>query len=199
MQLPLLGRHQVENAATAVLAVENCSTLDITDNPASVSKALSQVRWPGRLEIVKRRPLVVLDGAHNADSAKRLAQALRSTFSPRRTLLIVGLNADKDIAGFAGALMDGLPSLDVVATRAAIRRAAEPTAVAQAFVDLGASARIAQSVGGALDDVLAEADPADLICVTGSLYVVVEARAWLLGIMPDGVEPAPAASGEKST
>ncbi len=199
VQLPLLGRHQVENAATAVLAVENCSTLDITDNPASVSKALSEVRWPGRLEIVKRRPLVVLDGAHNADSAKRLAQALRSTFSARRTLLIVGLNADKDINGFAVALVDGLANLDVVATRAAIRRAAEPAAVAQAFVDLGASARIVQSVGAALDDVLAEADPADLICVTGSLYVVAEARAWLLGIMPDGVEPAPAASGEKST
>jgi dihydrofolate synthase/folylpolyglutamate synthase len=189
-RLPLLGRHQAENAATAILGVENLEASGLSVDPGTVRAALAEVRWPGRLEVVKRRPFVVLDGAHNTDSARRLVQALRSTFSPRRTLLVVGLNADKDIAGFAGIIAEGLPGLDVIATRAAIRRAAEPSHVAQAFTDAGALARTAPSVPAAVDEALAEADPADLICVTGSLYVVAEARSWLLGILPDGVQPA---------
>lgn len=199
LTLPLLGRHQVENAATALLGVENLAPAGITVEPDTVRKALAEVRWPGRLEIVKRRPFVVLDGAHNTDSAKRLVQALRSTFSPRRTILVAGLNTDKDLTGFATALVDGLPDLDVIATRSTIQRAAEPRAVAQAFTDAGAMARIAPSVSAAVDDALAEADPADLICVTGSLYVVAEARGWILGIMPDTIAPAetPSATGDK--
>lgn len=188
LHLPLLGRHQAENAATAVLAVESLDEAGVEVEPSVVAQALSGLRWPGRLEVVKRRPLVVLDGAHNTDSARRLAQALRSAFSPRRTLLVVGMNADKDVASFARALADGLSEVDVIATRATIGRALDPASVAQAFTDAGLGARLVPTVPAAVDDALAEADPMDLICVTGSLYVVAEARAWLLGIMPDGSE-----------
>jgi dihydrofolate synthase/folylpolyglutamate synthase len=188
VQLPLLGRHQVENAATAVLGVENLLEAGIDLSPAAVASALADVRWPGRLEVVKRRPLVVLDGAHNTDSARRLAQALTSTFGPRRTLLVVGMNADKDVGAFAAVLIEQLGDLDVIATRSTIARARDPAAVAQAFTDAGAGARVAPTVAAAVDEALDEAGPADLVCVTGSLYVVAEARAWLLGIMPDGSE-----------
>lgn len=197
LTIPLIGRHQVENAATAVLGIENLSGVDA--GPDVVRSALAEVRWPGRLEIVKRRPIVVLDGAHNIDSAKRLVQALRSTFSPRRTLLVVGLGADKDVSGFATVIADALPNLDVIATRSTIRRAAEPSAVAQAFAGAGAMARIAPSVSVAVDEALVEADPSDLICVTGSLYVVAEARSWLLGIMPELIEPAETRSATGET
>ena len=194
-QLPLIGRHQAENAATAVLGVENLAAAGLAVEPGAAGKALGEVRWPGRLEIVKRRPFVVLDGAHNADSAKRLAQALRGTFSPRRTIVVVGMNADKDIEAFAGALVGGLGEVDVIATRATIRRAVEPSLLAQAFADAGASARVAPSVGSAVDEALADAGESDLVCVTGSLYVVAEARAWLLGIIPDELTAAlPAAT-----
>ena len=189
VHLPLLGRHQAENAATAVLAVENLAGAGVDADPAAVQSGLAAVRWPGRLEIVKRKPFVVLDGAHNLDSARRLVQALRATFSPRRTLLVVGLNSDKDITGFAGILADGIADLDVVATRSTIARAVEPAVVAQAFTDHDVPVRTAPNVSAAVDDALAEAGPGDLVCVTGSLYVVAEARAWLLGILPDGVEP----------
>ena len=200
VQLPLLGRHQVENAATAILGLENLSEMGVDAEPRSVVSALAEVSWPGRLEVVKRRPWVVLDGAHNTDSARRLVQALRSTFSPQRTILVVGLNADKDLAGFAAVLTDGLPGLNVIATRSTIRRAIDPVDVAQAFTDLGASVRVAHTVNAAVDDALAEAGTADLVCVTGSLYVVAEARAWLLGILPDGMDAAvsaPATEREK--
>lgn len=185
--LPLIGRHQADNAAAAVLAVENLAPAGVQVEPSHVRAGLAEVRWPGRLEIVKRRPFVVLDGAHNTDSARRLAQALRATFSPRRTLLVAGLNADKDLTGFARALTEGLPDIDVIATRATIARAVEPSHVAQAFAEAGASVRTAPTVSAAVDEALDEAAEADLICVTGSLYVVAEARAWLLGIMPDSM------------
>jgi dihydrofolate synthase/folylpolyglutamate synthase len=198
-QLPLIGRHQAENAATAVLGLESIESGGVTIDPPAVARALGEVRWPGRLEVVKRRPFVVLDGAHNVDSAKRLAQALKGTFSPRRMIVVVGLNADKDVAAFAGALVGGLGDVDVIATRAAIRRAAEPSVVAQAFADAGASVRTAPSVVTALEDALGEAGDADLICVTGSLYVVAEARGWLLGILPDELTAvaSSAAQGDK--
>jgi dihydrofolate synthase/folylpolyglutamate synthase len=188
--LPLLGRHQVENAATAVLAVENLTESGVELDPAVAQRTLAEVRWPGRLEVLKRKPVLVVDGAHNTDSARRLVAALRGAFSPRRILLVVGLNADKDIAGFAEILVGGLPDAEVIATRASIGRAAEPAAVAQAFSDAGATVRMAPTVAEAVDETLSESDAGDLICVTGSLYVVAEARGWVLGILPDLVSAA---------
>jgi dihydrofolate synthase/folylpolyglutamate synthase len=187
--LPLLGRHQLENAATAILAVENLRVAGIDAPPPVVGKALTEVKWPGRLEVIKRRPLLVLDGAHNGDSARRLAQALRAHFSFRRVLLVVGLNADKDMSAFARELATLDP--EVTATRARLPRAAAANDVADAFRREGVPARIAPSVAWAVDDALAEAGPADLVCVTGSLYVVAEARAWVLGIVPSPAEAIP--------
>lgn len=186
IRLPLLGRHQLENAATAVLGVENLA-LDIA--PATVSAALAEVRWPGRLEVIKRRPLLVIDGAHNGDSARRLAQALRAHFSFRRLILVVGLNADKDLKTFARELAPLDP--DVIATRARLPRAAPPETVGDAFRAEGCPVRTAPSVAEAVDDALNEAGPGDLVCVTGSLYVVAEARGWVLGIVPSPAEAIP--------
>jgi dihydrofolate synthase/folylpolyglutamate synthase len=189
LTLPLLGRHQLENAATAVLAVENLRGSGVDASPEVVRAALAEVKWPGRLEVIKRRPLLVLDGAHNGDSARRLAQALRAHFSFRRLLLVAGLNADKDVAAFAREFAGLDP--EVTATRSRLPRAAPPDDVAAAFRAEGMPARTSPSVAQAVDDALAEAGPADLVCVTGSLYVVAEARGWVLGIVPSPAEALP--------
>jgi dihydrofolate synthase/folylpolyglutamate synthase len=107
------------------------------------------------------------------------------------------MNADKDVVGFAGILAGALPNVDVVATRAAIGRALAPAAVAQAFSEAGVTVRTATSVAAALEEALGEAGVGDLICVTGSLYVVAEARGWLLGIMPDMLEGVVPKTGER--
>ncbi len=186
LTLPLLGRHQLENAATAVLAVENLRDAGVDASPPVVQTALSAVAWPGRLEVIKRRPLLVVDGAHNGDSARRLVQGLRAHFSPRRILLVVGLNSDKDIPAFAREFASLEP--EVIATRARIPRAAPVAEVADAFRELDLAVRTAPTVAEAVDDALNEAGPSDLVCVTGSLYVVAEARAWVLGIVPGPAE-----------
>lgn len=196
-ELPLLGRHQAENAATALLAVENIGLVDDTIS-AAARAGFAGLRWPGRLEILKRRPFVVVDGAHTPDSARRLTQALRALFSARRTLLIAGLNADKDVDGFAGALAEGSPDAELIACPVPGGRGIDPAALASAVAAREVPARVAPSVEAALEETLAEARPDDLICVTGSLYLVAAARAWLLGILPDGVvAPASAPAGEK--
>jgi dihydrofolate synthase/folylpolyglutamate synthase len=185
LHLPLLGRHQLENAATAILAVEQLQDAGIELTPAVARAALAEVRWPGRMEVLKRRPLLVVDGAHNSDSARRLVQALRQHTSFRRAVLVVGLNADKDLAAFAREFASLDP--EVIATRSHVARAAPPEDVAAAFREAEMVARTAPDVASAVDEALTEAGPDDLICVTGSLYVVAEARAWVLGLLPDPV------------
>lgn len=183
--LPLLGQHQVENAATAVLSVEQLPAAGVTVDAAAVRQGLASVRWPGRMEVLKRSPTLLVDGAHTPDSAKRLGQGIRSTFSPRRVVAVVGLSADKDVEGFARALTGELGEISVIATRAMVSRSADVDRVAQAFAACESPVRSAPDVNHAVQDALAEATASDMVVVTGSLFVVAEARAWLLGILPD--------------
>lgn len=186
LTLPLLGRHQLENAATAILAVENLRDAGVDATPEGVRAALAEVKWPGRLELIKRSPLLVLDGAHNGDSARRLVQALRAHFSFRRVLLVAGLNRDKDLDAFAREFAALEP--EVIATRSRLPRAATPEEVADAFRRAEMITRTAPDVRSAVDGAMEEATAGDLICVTGSLYTVAEARMWVLGIVPSPAE-----------
>ena len=186
LRIPLLGRHQLENAATAVLAVENLREAGVTAEPSVVRAALAEVRWPGRMEVLKRKPLLIVDGAHNDDSARRLVQGLRQHTTPRRLILVAGLNGDKNIPAFAQQFAPLEP--EVIATRAQLARAAPPDEVADAFREAGMIVRTAPTVAAAVADALNEAEGGDVICVTGSLYVVAEARSWVLGILPHPAE-----------
>jgi dihydrofolate synthase/folylpolyglutamate synthase len=161
LRLPLLGRHQVENAATAVRAAELASAFGPDVTPDLVRDALASVRWPGRLEVLKRRPLLVVDGAHNVDSARRLREALRDHFGARRTVLVVGVLRDKDINGIAAELAPAGDDVIVVGLRHP--RAADPGGVARAFQDAGAAPLAAPDVGAGLEQAWAIAGAGDLI------------------------------------
>ncbi|MBI3978739.1 MAG: bifunctional folylpolyglutamate synthase/dihydrofolate synthase [Chloroflexi bacterium] len=183
LRIPLLGRHQQENAAAAVATLECLAEQRVRVTPAAIRQGLETVRWPGRLEIIGSRPLVVADGAHNPDSARRLAEALREYFDYRRLFLILGASADKDVAGIVGELV-GVADL-ILATRSHHPRAAEPVWLAQLVEQAGGPAEICLTVEAALDRAHSLAGPDDLICVTGSLFVAAEAMALM--------EPVPVA------
>jgi len=103
--LKLLGKHQLENCATAVAALESlaaCSPLVIP--PELIRAGLSEAVWPGRLDILSQEPPVILDGAHNPDGARCLASALRELFKKKKVALVWGMCDDKDALGFAKAL-----------------------------------------------------------------------------------------------
>jgi dihydrofolate synthase/folylpolyglutamate synthase len=200
LRLPLLGRHQLENAATAVLALEclpdRQAGLDergLTIPEPVLRRGLEEVRWPARFEIIRRRPLVVLDGAHNVDSARRLCQALEEYLPYSRAIVVAGFSADKDIGAIAAEL-ERLPRLaQVVATRSPHPRAASAAVVARAFLEREIETTWEEDVSAALESALSLAAPEDMVCVMGSLFVAAEARRYILGLETDPV-PVPAVS-----
>ena len=195
--IPLLGRHQLVNAAVVVAAIEKLRQRGVNVPEASVREGLRRVRWPGRLEILGQRPVVVVDCAHNADSAAKLKAALEELFAYRRLILIFGASADKDIEGMMRELFP--LAQQVIVTQARHPRAADSGALQEKALALGwedfgetsASAghppveplsravMASDSVAEALSLALEKAVPQDLICATGSVFVVAEARtAW---------------------
>ena len=174
VQLPLLGAHQVANAATAITVIEQLAKHGIRVGREDVEEGLAQVQWPGRLEIVSRLPLVVVDGAHNADSAQKLAAALEESFFYRRLILVLGTSSDKDVEGIIAAL--GPMAAVAIATRSRHSRAAAPERLAAGLSRHCPDVRIAPDVPSALTLAAELADPADLICTTGSLFTVADAR-----------------------
>ena len=175
--IPLLGRHQLINATVVVAAIEKLRQRGINISEASVREGLRQVRWPGRLEILGRRPLVVADCAHNADSAGKLKAALEELFTYGHLILIFGASTDKDIEGMMGELFP--LAHQVIVTQARHARATDSCVLQQKALTLSREVIVSDSVDGALSLALETAGPQDLICVTGSIFVVAEAReAW---------------------
>ena len=178
LTIPLLGDHQLANAATAVAALE---ALGI---PAeSIAAGLANVYWPGRMEILRHDPLFLVDGAHNADSARRLKEAIEKYFDFDRLILIIGASSDKDIAGIAGELAS-LTSFAIV-TRSRHPRAVVPSLLLGELTRRGVRAELAESVAAAARDALRMARPRDLICATGSLFIAAEAIEYIKGIRPE--------------
>jgi dihydrofolate synthase/folylpolyglutamate synthase len=173
--LPMFGEHAVHNAAAAIVALE--AFLEGPLDDVSMRAALDGVRWPGRLEIVSRKPTVLLDGAHNPAGAEALAAALREFFTWERLHLVISISADKDVAGIVRALA---PLADVAhAARNKSERTGEALPIAEAFGAEGKKVEVHDSVAEAVEAAQADAAPEDLIVVTGSLYTVADARRAL--------------------
>ena len=173
--LPMFGEYAVRNAAAAIVALE--AFVDGPLDDTSMRAALDGVRWPGRMEIVSRKPTILLDGAHNPAGAEALAAALREFFSWDRLHLVVSISADKDVAGMVRPLA-ALADVAHVA-RNASERAGDVVPIAEAFGAEGKEVVIHASVAAAIEAAHADALPGDLIVVTGSLYTVADARRAL--------------------
>ena len=172
-KLALEGDHQRENAALAVAAARAIGAPE-----RGVDLGLRTAVWPARYELVRGRPPIVLDGAHNDGSAEALARTLRRERAGRRLVVVIGVNRDKD----ARAVLRPLAAIAsaIVATRSASPRAAEPANVARATA---APVRIVADVSAAIAAARAEAGLDGLVCVTGSLALVGDART-ALGLLP---------------
>jgi dihydrofolate synthase/folylpolyglutamate synthase len=177
--LGLHGRHQADNFATAVAATEAFFSAPVEDH--LVREAAATVRSPGRMEVVGRQPLVILDGAKNPDGAAAAASTLAEEFGDARSrILVVGMLGGKDPLDMLTALDAGHARL-VVACLPPSPRALPTVEVAAAATALGAPVEVIEAVPDALRRAVERAGPDDLILVTGSLYVVGAARAALGG------------------
>jgi dihydrofolate synthase/folylpolyglutamate synthase len=179
LRTPLLGRHQLDNAATAVAVIDALRERGYDIGDEALVDGLARTRVPGRLEVMGQAPLVVADGAHNGASAAALAQALRDYFEWKRCFFVIGVAQDKDVRaiGFKLARMAEL----IVCARYRSARSMDPYTMIQEIGFLGPAAVAEESVPAAIDTALGHAREEDVVCITGSLYVVAEAREYLLG------------------
>jgi dihydrofolate synthase/folylpolyglutamate synthase len=219
IKLPLLGKHQLDNAATAVLAVEALGDLtpqpplrrdgegghSLADasgsvetlspsppagrgpgggvSPEAIQKGLEAVRWPGRIEVLRRRPLLIVDGAHTADSARRLRDTLAEYFRIDQATLVVGVMGDKDLEGLMMAIEPA--ARRVIATQADHPRALPAEAVARLFRDRSIETYVEPKLGAAIDMAQALSTGSDAVVILGSIALAGEARAHVLGLERD--------------
>jgi dihydrofolate synthase/folylpolyglutamate synthase len=186
----LVGRHQAINATVAIATLEHVGqSIEISDT--AMIHGLRHVNWPGRLEVASNDPLIVLDAAHNRASASVLRDALTTIFNKVPLVLVFGAKADKDINGM---LEELLPVTQVlIITQALDSRAEDPQAIADFARGFGYQQEIVIEplVGQALRRARSFAMPDGFICVTGSLYVVGEARTMLNLPVGQAMRPTP--------
>lgn len=179
LEIPLVGLHQLENAATAACALEIVSSRFGKVDERAIREGLKKTVWGGRLEVVSNSPLLVLDGAHNAASVERLAESISAQFAGRyrRLTVVMGILADKD-SGFMIERLAPLADL-LVLTQAEYERAAPTEALSVVARRHGVEPVVRKNVHEAIEWALHEASTEDMVLVTGSLYVIGEAKAWL--------------------
>jgi dihydrofolate synthase / folylpolyglutamate synthase len=172
LQIPLLGEHQVENAACAVAAAELLEGMGAGKVKQSIAKGLQKVDWPGRLQVLRKKPRLAVDGAHNVYSMQKLGEALKKYFKYDRLILVLGFSADKDVAG----MLDETVKMtkDIIVAASTSPRSAKPAALVEELSKRGVKARAADSVPAALKLALSLAQPNDLICASGSIFLVAE-------------------------
>ncbi|MGQ0549794.1 MAG: bifunctional folylpolyglutamate synthase/dihydrofolate synthase [Armatimonadota bacterium] len=185
LSVPLLGRHQALNAAAAIAACEALAGADprFVLSEAAVRTGLSTLHWPARIEVIRDRPTVIVDVAHNTVSFQALRAVLDETFGRRRLTLVLGVVENKDLAGIARIIAPRAAA--VIATRPHHARPAPPEAVAAAVHPWVPAVKIIEDPVDAIEHALAHAGPEDVICATGSFHVAGPIRAHLVGCEPD--------------
>jgi dihydrofolate synthase/folylpolyglutamate synthase len=173
VSIPLLGDFQLENTAVAVAALEILASEGFAISAADITQGLARVKWTGRFQILQEHPIVLVDGAHNVASMKGLVNNIKAYFAHKRIFLIFGTSCDKDIPGIVNELVPLSPR--VIVTRTTHSRAATPSTLAAEFRKRGIEPETRETVSEAISRALSLADKTDIICVTGSLFVVAEA------------------------
>ena len=177
LYLPLIGRHQITNAIMAVITSELLDKQGWKIKKKSVKEGLKKVYWPGRIEVIKNNPLIVLDGAHNSASAKVLKNTIEEYLKYKNLVLIFSCCKDKDIDSIARELFP--LARQIILTKTKFIRSAEPEEVAKMMKEFRQRIIIQKNLSKAIKHGVRISHNEDLICITGSLYIVGEARKTL--------------------
>jgi dihydrofolate synthase/folylpolyglutamate synthase len=171
LSVAMLGRHQIDNARVAVVALHELDTLGVFSLSESLlRRGLCEACCMGRMQVIDQRPTIVADVAHNPDAAEALLSSLPDVFDYDRLIAVVGIMGDKDVRGFLSAFRDRANL--VVLTRPAGERAADLETLDSVATELGLPHRVVPSAGAALKSALSDAREGDLVLVTGSHYTV---------------------------
>jgi dihydrofolate synthase/folylpolyglutamate synthase len=180
LELGLLGEHQAANAAVVLACVEQLRAEGLHIDDRAVTTGLAGVDWPARLEVLGRRPFVVLDCAHNLASAQALVDTLHTSFPPARRLLLFAGSSDKDLAGMLRLLAPQFSHAFLTRYQSNPRGlpAEQLAEMLRRVADLPAS--VHATTAEAWQAARASAGPEDLICVTGSVFLAGEVRPLLI-------------------
>lgn len=190
--IPLLGHHQVQNATLAYAALQVVDRSGLAVGSEAIRTGLRSVRWPGRFQLLSERPAIVLDSAHNRDSALRLRIALDDYFPGRPVTMVFGASADKDVRGMFIELSPRVSK--VIITQTDHPRAEQPETLAGTAESFGLESEIVTPVAAAMEHALRSSSNDHVVLATGSLFVVGSAlAAWdeqRTEFVPDQKQPA---------
>ena len=177
LHLSLLGEHQIINAAVSIEITEILKSTGINIPRESVYKAFRNASFIGRLEVIKEEPTIILDGAHNEASAFCLKDAITKLFNYEKLYLVLGMSKNKDIKAFADVLCP--VAYEVILTKADSPRAADPVKLTEEeLISYSEKTICLPDVEQTLKYVLLRATPKDLICCTGSFYILAEVKLF---------------------
>ncbi len=180
LHIPLVGEYQVENAAMAIAVTELLNKMDFVINKQAILNGLRDSQWPGRFEIVQKEPMVILDGAHNPNGVAQFSKNLRKFVPDKKIIAILGIFSDKD---YQGILKNIVPLADQIIITMANNPRATPTHILarEAGRYINPDKIIEKTtVDAAIQESLKISKKDSVICVTGSLYTVGEAKAYFL-------------------
>ncbi len=179
VRIPLLGSYQPENAAIAYAALREVAKMGLTVPDSAIMAGLEGAVWPGRMQIVRADPTVIVDGTHHAPGVPTLAASLKELFPEQKAVFVLGILDDKDLKAFVDALAPLAARL--VIAKPATPRAYPAEAIVRAFQGHVPAMEVVPRVAEAADRGIALAGKDGLVVVTGSIYTAGEALAHLKG------------------
>jgi len=185
VQTSILGQHQGENIALAIAAVEQLQMTGVYVTDRDIQEGIQAATHPGRMEIISAEPLILLDGAHNPAGMSMLVRTLQEDFTNHRCIVVLGVLKDKDLKTMVSTIV---PIYDVIiVTKSHNPRAASPSVLKEMItsIDVNKTVFIEDSIPQAIDYAKRSARQNDLICITGSLFTVGEARRYVLHAKTD--------------
>ncbi|KXG73641.1 bifunctional folylpolyglutamate synthase/dihydrofolate synthase [Thermotalea metallivorans] len=178
LRISMLGEHQIQNAVVALTALHVLEKVHhVPISKEALYKGFQKANWPGRLEVMGRKPTVIIDGAHNVHGMKSLAKAIRTLYKDRRIILAMGMLGDKDVEGM---LQEILPLADqVIVTKPKNPRAMEPDKLLQRMAPYQKEAIKKEDIGEAVEEAMKLASQEDVVIFCGSLYMIGDVRRIL--------------------
>ena len=173
LKLPLIGQFQAQNAGLAIAA---CLKFFASINEGDIRKGLETVQWEGRLEVISDHPTVVLDSAHNEASVRNMTAELRKNIKFSRCLVVLGLMKDKEIDKIIEILSQFGDRFYLVQVNPP--RGADPEKLQEKFKKYKKPVQVSESVPSALQAIKETSNPNDLVCITGSIFTVAEAKKY---------------------
>jgi dihydrofolate synthase/folylpolyglutamate synthase len=184
LEIGLLGRHQAENASTAYIALQHVREQGIPISERAIHDGFAQTKWPARFEILRQDPPLIVDSAHNPDSARKLRQTVEELFPGHPMVLIFGVSEDKNIIGMIKELQSG--TIQFICSQSTHPRAMDADELMKLVKPFDIPVVAINNVGVALDEAIKIASDDAVVLVTGSIFVAATARiAWFEKMKPD--------------